>query len=239
MAFQILYLVAACVCITQVVAIELPTCPETNLTNFAVTLGTNLDCALAFRMANDTPTTDDGMNALDKICIAGCAGAIVQFLTVNCTDPLQAAGLTFWCQPADFGEIRRCRSALDIREEGLFTSMDIIACGSFNETCPANCEEGLEKLSEEIGCCFQNIYNSSAEVLSGLVSSQIITPVESTLIAVLSNSALWDACGVDIPQSCTSPIFPEEILITTTGSQVFFGCSLFTTIIFCLFALIF
>lgn len=246
MAGQLLLSVVAAYVVVSLSAAQ--NCNETAKTQFVMDLG-SLVCGLSFQTVNNTPNTLSGMMALDRICVQSCAGAVAGWLNSPvCNDTKEAAGLTFWCQPADNGNAPRCRFVLE--NTTLFTNQHIMQCGAiFTGICPGTCSQGLRGLSEEAGCCYQNIYNNTA-ALDGLRAAGTLTANERLFFDALSNPFLWDACMVSIPEACTSVPFPVEVLQTVTAAPtmstttdgavtVCFNISLATTILLCLFALVF
>ena len=216
MAGQMLFVVAACLIISLSKA---QNCSLADGIAYAFSLPNGLSCVLSFYGIDTTNATLGGMKALDKVCIAGCAGEVSEWLSSEvCNDTIQGTGLQLFCQPADNGLISRCRYALDLVDKTLFNSNDIRECDTvFNGTCPRMCDNGLKRLSEEIGCCYANIYNNT-EVLNGLEENGDITGMEREFFTVLSNSLLWDACMVQIPETCTSMPFPVSVIDTVTDA---------------------
>lgn len=183
-------------------------------------LGLGLPCALNFLAANSTPTTEAGMQALDVICTAECAGATAAYLAAPpCNNTLEAFGLGIWCCPVENAAISRCRYALpELLDPTILLNAG--ACAAFAvdpSTCPANCSSALTDLSEEIGCCFQKLFNVSAEEIQ---LAGIIDQNAANLIMLLSMDPLWNVCDVPIPGDCTGEPFPVTPTMATTEGAV-------------------
>ena len=182
---------------------------ECDSTSFVVGLG--LECALGFQAANNTPTTEAGMEAFNTICTAECAGATAAYLAAPpCNNSVEAFGLSLWCYPADNARIPRCRYALDDLLDATIQS-NLAACAPFgvNPTmCPDGCAAALTALSAEIGCCFQLVYNLTADQIMEGMATGVITEDDALFLQLISTDALWGTCMVDIPADCTGNPFP-------------------------------
>ncbi len=206
-------------------------CTEADQMGFVSSLPNGLSCGQAFQAANNTPTGQAGMQALDNICTTSCAGAVAQWLANpnTCNDPTSAAGLAFWCQPADGGSIPRCRWAVDLAPPTLFYNTDLNSCTAialFPELCPPTCATGLKTLANTIGCCYQFIYNNT-EALDVLMAKGFISTIQRIGLALLANPDMWQLCNVAIPSECTSSTFrddatiaPTTMMATTAGSNI-------------------
>ncbi len=163
------------------------------------------------------------MQALDSICTTSCAGSVAQWLAgPTCNDSASAAGLAFWCQPADGGSIPRCRWALDLAPPTLFNNTDLNSCAviALNPTvCPPTCTAGLTTLANTIGCCYQFIYNNT-EALDGLLAMGHITNMERMELALLADPNVWQLCNVTIPSACTTSTFRYDATVPATTSTM-------------------
>ena len=209
-------------------------CSNSQGRQYVSSLPNGLSCGIGLQAVNSTQDTAVREEALDIICVATCAGAIAKWLSSECNDETSAAGLTFWCQPADNGRISRCIYALDRINEIFLTNQDILNCTSFNESgCPDNCDKGLQRLSDEIGCCFTNIYGN-ADFRNGLETR------DNMYFTLLSNQVLWNSCKIDYPKPCTSEPFPGMSTPSPGGAiQAYFSFSLGITIALGALAIIF
>ena len=183
-------------------------CSETQQLVFVAGLPNGLQCGLGRLAANSTPTVE----GLNSVCTVNCAGAVSAWLAgPTCNDTFTAAGLAAWCQPADGGRISRCRFINDTLFSG-----PIGQCAWFNSSnpvCPGTCATGLRNLAEEIGCCYQLIYNDTLG-LDGLYQAGEITTMERGFLELLRQTALWDICDVQIAEQCTSPMFSMATITT-------------------------
>ena len=209
-------------------------CSDSQQKQYVLSLPNGFNCGIGFQTVNTTLDNAVRKEALDIICVATCAGAIAKWLSSECNDTSKAAGLTFWCQPADNGRISRCIYALDRINETISSDQDIINCSFFNESgCPDNCNKGLQRLSDEMGCCFTNIYGN-ADFRNGLEAR------DNMFFTLLSNQVLWNSCNIDYPKPCTSEPFPGMSTPSPGGAiQAYFSFSPGITIALGALAIIF
>ena len=191
-------------------------CTETEQVAFVLTLLNGLQCGLGLQAANNTPTVE----GLDSICTESCAGAVSAWLDgPTCNDTSSSAVLETWCQPADGGRISRCRFI----DENLFLNANIAQCMAFatnDQVCPGSmCASGLQNVAEEIGCCYQLIYNNTM-ALDGLQQTMRINARGRRLFEILRQQSLWNACNVQFPASCTSPTFQMDLPGPSSGITV-------------------
>ena len=209
-------------------------CTGAQQIEFVLALPNVLSCGPAFLAANNTPKEEAGMQALDTICTTSCAGTVAQWLADpnTCNDSLSAAGLTFWCQPADGGSIPRCRWALDLAPPTLFNNTDLNSCAALAQNpavCPPTCTAGLTALANTTGCCYQFIYNNT-EALDGLLARDSISMMERLFLGLLSNATIWQSCNVSTPSECTSATFRDSGNIISFSAVVIllsFLCAFF------------
>ena len=181
-------------------------CTETEQVAFVLALPNGLQCGLGLQAANSTPTVE----GLDLICTESCAGAVSAWLDgPTCNDTSSSAVLETWCQPADGGRISRCRFI----DENLFLNANITQCILFDTNdpgCPNSmCASGLQNVAEEIGCCYQLIYNNTM-AFDGLQQTMRINARGRRLFENLRQQILWNACNVQFPANCISPTFQMD-----------------------------
>ena len=195
---------------------------ETGRISFVLGLVNGISCGLNFQTANNTPSTEAGMQALDAICTAECAGAVAGYVAgPPCNDPLEAAGLLVWCCPADNGAISRCRYALpDLLDPTIQVNLGACAAFALNPTmCPDNCADALSALSDEIGCCYQKVFNMTEEEIVAQEAAGTITAEQAASVRLLSTDALWTTCNVPSPGDCTGDPFPGTVTVTTVTTE--------------------
>ena len=64
-------------------------------------------------------------------------------------------------------------------------------CFPRNTTCPTVCQNALESFSHKLGCCVNNIFNTTV-------------PSDTT------QYALWNSCGVSTPLFCEDAVYEDE-----------------------------
>ena len=178
-------------------------------------------CGPSFLAAENTPSGSEGIQALDVICTTSCAGAFTDWLEMPtpCNDSVAANAIRIWCQPADGGSIPRCRFAFDQLDPTVLNNTNLDTCATFMGTgiCPPTCTTALSNISTIMGCCYQGIYNNSM-VLDILQNGNYISATDREFLDLLRNSALWEACNVDVPPACSSPTFRDDITTTATST---------------------
>ena len=198
-------------------------CNEAALIGFVVGLG-DLQCGLDFQALQTPPVP---MAALDGICTAECAGAVVDYLrappcsntgneSITLANEITARFLELFCQPVENADISRCIYALDAT---IFNNSDILTCLAFSPqmpVCSPTCTTALQRVSDGIGCCYQSIYNNSL-ILESLASPEQtlegarITQDELNFLQFLGSPELWNACGVEIIDKCTALPLPPPV----------------------------
>ena len=97
------------------------------------------------------------------------------------------------------------------------------SCTQGNETCSSECRDALLTARNEIGCCVNNLFNSTFGI-----SSAVCQPLPDTFVD------LWDQCGVASPGFCSSslthlpPVVTTPVAVVTTTS----GCDFLTALTF-------
>ena len=74
----------------------------------------------------------------------------------------------------------------------------------------------LQNVAEEMGCCYQLIYNNTM-ALDGLQQTMRINARGRRLFENLRKPILWNACNVQFPANCTSPTFQMDLPGPSSG----------------------
>ena len=153
--------------------------------------------------------TEPGVLALNRACTDdSCAGAIYRYLLANCS--AQQAYLQ-QTRCAAYGSLRCFYGEFPMPYPEWFNSTAFTdlqsTCNLTNATnpCPDGCAEALMTIRDDIGCCFNNIYNVTGNHFQQFASNE-----------------LWAACQVPTLGRCTetlNPNAPTTMMPTTAGSD--------------------
>lgn len=154
--------------------------------------------------------TEPGVLALNRVCMDdSCAGAIYRYLLANCSAQ-QAYQQQTRC--AAYGSLRCFYGELPMPYPEWFNNSTAFTdlqstCNLTNATnpCPDGCTEALMTIRDNIGCCFNNIYNVTGNNFQQFASNE-----------------LWAACQVPTLGRCTetlNPNAPTTMMPTTAGSD--------------------
>ena len=160
-----------------------------------------------------SPPQNDPMTltrALMNVCTDECGGTYVNYLENVCNDELAADSLKIFCAPTNgsgaVGDY--CHYAVaDILGTSFLDAL--ISC--YNSTkvpCIDDCRAALLNLKDQMGCCYQNIYNNTAHYTL-LPYAGLVTPRQFTGFFDLNIPAVnpWTLCNIEPPHACDSPPF--------------------------------
>ena len=202
-------------------------CTLEDITNFIFGLPNPLECGLSFNTAFDPSAANNTMainEALENLCTRDCGGRYADFLETTCEDDVSAESLRIYCTPTDGSSAlgAYCRfSSGDIADPSLVLSLT--ACDNYtvDNPCAPGCRRALNRLREDVGCCYQHLYNNTV-FTEGLLSSGFITIAEYLGLVRLNNATSnpWMACDVRPPRRCRGQPFeppPTPPTPTPTG----------------------
>ena len=152
-------------------------------------------------MANNADSylnTSAGVDALEAACVQGCVGELTQAILCQCNS-IEGESLRGFCSRSD-GRATFCREAYEDVINPNITATLAPCLATFIGACPAGCVAALQTFADEIGCCYQEVYNTTVDL--GLVES---SPEQRPFITPLANPLLWNACNVVIPDACPEP----------------------------------
>lgn len=152
-------------------------------------------------------------DALPVFCTAECGGSITNFLTHKCNDHSFAYALALNCLETSGSYGEYCRhSFVDLILPTNFSNVE--SCLDYNSTsstCPDGCSAALQDVVDQLGCCYQVLYNFSNEIGSHYISDNLVS-VTYDLIPFFTNitdPSLWSDCGVDLVELCAGTPFPD------------------------------
>ena len=194
-------------------------CSDQELTDWVIANLAPRDVTCAFFLAafNDTNPANltTWMNQLDYVCTTdSCGGAFYRYMLTNCSSA-QANGFQNRC--ATNGQRRCfCGETVDMAPTAPlicfrdFNFAFLGTCIGLNETtnCTDSCRMQLRFLYDNLGCCFNTIYNSTSSPANGALNAFGV-----------QNPDLWELCGVPIPGTC-DPVLSDTAPSTTPTTTV-------------------
>ena len=195
-------------------------CTQAQELGFIFSLGQNCLNSLttAFTPGNRPPESifDSG------VCVQNCNGRLSSFFRQTCLDQYaqlssvtncfhtsgELGGRCFYSNPIgnQFGSA--------VARSEFFSVARNTCLANSTAACPSGCQEALLEVKNQLGCCYQSIYNNSL-TLDSLYVLHVITPEERAFFISLGSQELWDNCEVSLQPECTAdPYGPAP----TTGS---------------------
>ena len=153
--------------------------------------------------ANDTVTL---ANALKNVCTDDCGGIYADYLKSTCKDELGAETLRIYCTPTN-GSAAVGSYCYYATRDPVFRLFDRLSSCNESEFCSPSCRRALMNVEDEVGCCYQNVFNNTV-YSQQLLSGGFITPSELAGLQKLNNpvSNPWNVCGIKPPQKCGPPL---------------------------------
>ena len=177
-------------------------CSQEDQTQVFITLGLDgATCGLQLATANNPDSyrnTSAGVEVLEAACVQDCVGELTQGILCQC-NLKEADSLRGFCSRSD-GRIAFCREAYEDIINPNITAALAPCLVTFQDECPAGCANPLQAFADEIGCCYQELYNATVDL--GLVD---VSPEQRVFFTPLANPLLWNSCNVTIPDDCPQP----------------------------------
>jgi hypothetical protein len=136
----------------------------------------------------------------------------VYFLEDVCHDRLSADSLKISCTPtdgsADVGEY--CRFALaDVIDISIIDAL--FSCYDYTTEvpCGGDCRAAMHDLKEQVGCCYQHIYNNTL-FFAHLYEAGFVTLDEYNAVHDLNTPGHnpWILCDIEPPKRCAPAFKP-------------------------------
>ena len=160
--------------------------------------GCGIPLGMVSNPASFSSGSEAGVEALRAACTGECIGVFAQGLFCECGF-FNGGGTRSFCYESD-GQVEFCREAFpDMLDPEFLDNTTACLDEQPQGECPTGCDTALEALAEEIGCCFQIIYNGT------LTEFAVLSPEARELNDLLRTPTLWDACNVTIPIVCPEP----------------------------------
>ena len=154
-----------------------------------------------------TPTT------FDNLCTRECVGSFSDFLSNTCRDEFSGLVTKSACLKSNGSLSNRCSYSFSFPSSP--DGSDAAVCFSEGNTCPPGCASFLQRLSSDIGCCYQSIFNNSIILDALFITNEGLGFQSLLFFKVLGNYKLWESCGVSLVSECEGDGFVDD---TTTGS---------------------
>ena len=175
--------------------------------------GLSAVCRSSLQLVSDpaTETTAEGRNAYSQLCTENCGGTIVQFQKDVCHAKFESLINKIRCFETDGNLGDRCSFSLKSPvAQFIITQGD--SCTAFDiETrmCPAGCANALNNINEQLGCCYQSIYNNSVLPMI-LEEMNVMLPMNILdFLKMLNNPIVWEGCSVPILNPCQGDPFSK------------------------------
>ena len=176
-------------------------------TYIATTLGQA--CLNSFTTVYTTTTPTPAM--VDGVCQPGCSGQVSRYFRQTCLDPFAADSINTSCFRTD-GEIGSCFYTIgpaanrpdffsDVGFSGVETTCFADPTASISGPCRSGCQAALQEVKDQLGCCYQSIYNNTFYLDSLRVLNQISAEQRAFFVA-LGTQDLWESCEVSLQPQC-------------------------------------
>lgn len=158
-------------------------------------------------------TRDQLLDALQTFCTAECGQVLATYLITVCRHFDFAFIINLYCIPTDGSSLLGdyCRLTFPDATNGSYIS-SLEPCETFDRSspiCPQGCNEALNVVVANIGCCYQFLYHSTNEILSILLPHSFFRVHNEQLLDIVSNPALWTSCSIPLVNLCSGQAFPS------------------------------
>ena len=191
-------------------------CSVENVTTF-VTNSASATCGAAYTTLYLTPGVTDAQTntALDTVCQSDCAGSVAAFLDNTCQDRFTSTLTNITCSETDGSIGDRCLF-VDNVETSVYEAVG--ACFAPGD-CPAGCADALQGLKDNLGCCYQSLYNDT-NILQLLFFNFTITFEDLGFFKAISKPGIWNGCDVSLQEACSDPFVEAGALKFAASSVV-------------------
>ena len=150
--------------------------------------------------------------ALDTICTESCAGKLADWLLNDCDNTFNSTSLYYLClQTASSATVGRyCQYSIpplfnaDGEILALFQACETVV--QQQQLCTDQCAIQLQNFANQLGCCYQSLYNNT-EFVQGAADIGELAPADISKLQIIGNQLLWSACSVTLPDKCTAESF--------------------------------
>lgn len=162
-------------------------------------LDVSTECGVSLATVFTNPT--DAL--LNTYCEESCINPHVRFVRQNCQDPFAANFSSTYCLDT-MGELgNRCGQVLSSLSTNsqVFDTVGTACLATDSEDCSDACQDALQDIRDQLGCCYQNIYNNTL-TLDIFFLEELITFEERYFFEVLGDRDLWEDCEVPLIPYC-------------------------------------
>ena len=188
------------------------TCNTATVNQYVVDNLDIISCAASLNTAlyaNVTASIRDV--ALDTICTESCAGKLADWLLNDCGSKFNSTSLYYLClQTGGSATVGRyCQYSIppwfdaDVEILTLFQTCESVAQ---QQQCTDQCAMQLQNFANQLGCCYQSLYNNT-EFVQGAADIGELSSQDVSELQIVGNPSLWTACGVNPPSKCTAESF--------------------------------
>ncbi len=158
-----------------------------------------------------------------RMYVPECSGQVSSFFERTCLNPFAAERSAVNCFRTD-GEIGgRCLSAdtpAVINADFFTEAKTTCFAASTTEACPSGCQEALQKIKDQLGCCYQNYFNSSLALDSMFYVLDTITANQRDFFTSLGSQELWESCEVSLQPRCTGDPYAAAGALQLAASTI-------------------
>ena len=196
-------------------------------------LDSNCDSSLGIALdANVSVSMTIRDAALNTICTESCAGKLADWLLNDCSSTFNSTSLYYLClQTGSSATVGRyCQYSIpplfDAAGE-ILALFQTCATVIQQHLCTDQCAMQLQNFANQLGCCYQSLYNNTEFLQEGAKIGEI-APADIRTLQIIGNQQLWSACSVTPPDKCTAESFGFPM--TDRGARVLPHLSVLTVL---------
>lgn len=187
-----------------------PICTQANVDQYLASGNLDAQCVgnLVAAVISPAVVSPTGDAVLAAACTPSCAGRLANWLLRECSAVYNSTYLYTICLRTRGTVGSYCRYSIqpwydsDGGIEAVFTACSNVTGG----TCSNNCASQLQKFANQLGCCYQSIYNNT-DYIQESVNIGVVTGGDQFILQLLGDQGFWLLCGVTPPDKCTDESF--------------------------------
>ena len=159
-----------------------------------------------FTVVNSTALSPNLDNALDVFCTQDCGGTIASSIRTRCSDTYYTNGFYYFCLGTNNSTTvgSRCRYALPPQYNLTAYITRCVSAATDATSCPEGCSNVLKKISMDIGCCYNSIYNNTAYFPILAEDETFHDEPTDAQFYIVASPPFWSSCNVNLPPGrCT------------------------------------
>ena len=193
-------------------------CTEADMFQYLQNLAPECVSDFLIQLSLTPDNFEDRVDATERWC-KGCAPAVYNWVLNECSDEIVASEIYHVC---GHDGNRNCFHYT--REERFYQNPVELCRLRSNQTylpiptvCPTGCTDALQQLSNDLGCCFENAFNTTGTL---------------SIRHGLANNKLWETCGLDTKDVdiCANPFTDSSTLVMVANihNNIIFIMSMYT-----------